>query len=52
MVDEKFIVKMNKMILKKTGASFLVVYIIYVKADSHVAVYRYDYGVLSMVLSS
>ena len=30
MVDEKSLVKMNKMIHKKTGASFLVVYIIYV----------------------
>ena len=30
MADEKSIVKMNKMIHKKTGASFLVVYIIYV----------------------
>ena len=30
MVDEKSIVKMNKMIHKKTGASFLVVYVIYV----------------------
>ena len=33
MADEKSIVKMNKMIHKKTGASFLVVYVIYV---SHV----------------
>ena len=30
MDDEKSIVKMNKMIYKKTGASFLVVYVIYV----------------------
>ena len=30
MADEKSIVKMNKMIRKKTGASFLVVYVIYV----------------------
>ena len=30
MADEKSIVKMNKMIQKKTGASFLVVYVIYV----------------------
>ena len=30
MADEKSIVKMNKMIQKKTGASFLVFYIIYV----------------------
>ena len=30
MADEKFIVKMNKMIHKKAGASFLVVYVIYV----------------------
>ena len=30
MADEKSIVKMNKMIPKKTGASFLVVYVIYV----------------------
>ena len=30
MADEKPIVKMNKMIHKKTGASFLVVYVIYV----------------------
>ena len=30
MADEKSIVQMNKMISKKTGASFLVVYIIYV----------------------
>ena len=30
MADEKSIVKMNKMIHKKTGAFFLVVYIIYV----------------------
>ena len=30
MVDEKPIVKINKMIHKKTGASFLVVYVIYV----------------------
>ena len=30
MTDEKSIVKMNKMIHKKTGASFLVVYVIYV----------------------
>ena len=29
MADEKSIVKMNKMIHKKTGNSFLVVYIIY-----------------------
>ena len=37
MADEKSIVKMNKMIHKKTRASFLVVYIIYVSlvyADS------------------
>ena len=33
MADEKSIVKMNKMIHKKTEASFLVVYVIYV---SHV----------------
>ena len=31
MADEKSIVKMNKMIHKKTVASFLVVYIIYVR---------------------
>ena len=30
MADEKSIVKMNKMIHEKTGASFLVVYVIYV----------------------
>ena len=30
MADEKSIAKMNKMIHKKTGASFLVVYVIYV----------------------
>ena len=30
MADEKSIVKMNKMIHKKTGASFLVVYVIYI----------------------
>ena len=30
MADEKSIVKMNKMIHKKTAASFLVVYVIYV----------------------
>ena len=30
MADEKSIVRMNKMIHKKTGASFLVVYVIYV----------------------
>ena len=30
MADEKSTVKMNKMIVKKTGASFLVVYVIYV----------------------
>ena len=30
MADEKSIVKMNKIIHKKTGASFLVVYAIYV----------------------
>ena len=30
MADEKFVVKMNKMIHKKTGVSFLVVYVIYV----------------------
>ena len=30
MADEKCIAKMNKMIHKKTGASFLVLYIIYV----------------------
>ena len=30
MADEKSIVKMNKMIHKKTGASFLIVYVIYV----------------------
>ena len=30
MADEKSIVKMNKMIHKKIGASFLVVYVIYV----------------------
>ena len=30
MADEKSIVKMNKMIHKKTGASFLVVYVIHV----------------------
>ena len=37
MADEKSIVKMNKMIQKKTGASFLVIYLIYVSlvyADS------------------
>ena len=37
MADEKSIVKMNKMIHKKTGASFLVFYVIYVSlvyADS------------------
>ena len=37
MADEKSIVKMNKMIHKKTGASFLVAYVIYaslVYADS------------------
>ena len=34
MADEKSIVKMNKMIHKKTGASFLVVYIIYVIVHS------------------
>ena len=32
MADEKPIVKMNKMIHKKTGTSFLVVYVIYVIA--------------------
>ena len=30
MADEKSVIKMNKMIHKKTGASFLVVYVIYV----------------------
>ena len=30
MADEKSVVKMNKIIHKKTGASFLVVYVIYV----------------------
>ena len=30
MTDEKSVVKMNKMIHKKTGASFFVVYVIYV----------------------
>ena len=30
MADEKSIVKMNKIIHKKTGASFLVIYLIYV----------------------
>ena len=30
MADEKSIIKMNKMIHKKTGASFLVLYVIYV----------------------
>ena len=30
MADEKSIIKMNKMIHNKTGASFLVVYVIYV----------------------
>ena len=30
MADDKSIVKMNKMIYKKTGASFLAVYVIYV----------------------
>ena len=30
MADEKSIVKMNKIIHKETGASFLVVYIIYI----------------------
>ena len=30
MADEKSIVKMNKIIHKKTGASFLLVYVIYV----------------------
>ena len=37
MADEKSMVKMNKMIHTKTGASFLVVYVIYVSlvyADS------------------
>ena len=34
MADEKSIVKMNKMIHKKTGASFLVVFVIYVSTDS------------------
>ena len=31
MADEKSIIKMNKMIHKKTGASFLVVYVIHVR---------------------
>ena len=35
MADEKSIVKINKMIHKKTMASFLVVYVIYVKVGSH-----------------
>ena len=30
MADEKSVVKINKMLHKKTGASFLVVYVIYV----------------------
>ena len=34
MADEKSIVKMNKMIHKKTGASFLVFYVIYVSLVS------------------
>ena len=34
MADEKSVVKMNKMIHKKTGASFLVVYVIYVSLVS------------------
>ena len=34
MADEKSIVKMNKMIHKKTGASFLVVYVVYVTVHS------------------
>ena len=33
MINEKEIVKMNKMIYKKTEASFLVVYLIYVSHE-------------------
>ena len=33
MADEKSMAKMNKMIHKKTGASFLVVYVIYVSLE-------------------
>ena len=43
MADEKSIVKLNKMIHKKTGAFFLVVYVIYVSlvyTDSKKAVSR------------
>ena len=40
MADEKSIVKMNKMIHKKTGTSFLVVYVINVKLQLHSAIYR------------
>ena len=36
MADEKSIVKMNKMIHKKTGGSFLVIYVIYVSFVRHV----------------
>ena len=37
MADEKSIVKMNKMIYKKTATSFLVVYVIYVSLCIQIA---------------
>ena len=45
MADEKSIVKMNKMIHKKTGASFLVVYVIYVSL-----VYTYSKKIASCLI--
>ena len=53
MVDEKFIVKMNIMIHKKTGASFLVVYVIYVSlvyTDSKKTASFYSPDILSLQL--
>ena len=42
MADEKSVVKMNEMIHKETGASFLVVYVIYVKLQLHTRFIGYD----------
>ena len=53
MTDEKSIVKMNKMIHKKTGASFLVVYVIYVSlvyTDSKKLCHVYSSDVPSLQL--
>ena len=54
MADEKSIVKMNKMIHKKTGASFLVIYVIYVSLVYTIArkllhVYSHDISSLQLL---